>query len=326
MLRDGDRANRARVPRVPATDLPRLFFDRPFPTEYHDLMTGRAVAVGPDDADLAGADGIIAGATRPWNADAFALAPRVRVISRTGIGYDNVDVAAANAAGVAVCYAPDAPSVSTAEHTLALLLAITKGLPAHQARALEGLAGGPAAGLELDGAVLGVIGLGRIARRVAVAALAMGMRVVANDPLITAPGIDGVTMVDLHELLTVSDVVSLHAPALPETYHLMGTENLGRMKRGSYLVNCARGSLVDQVALLAALESGHLAGAALDVTDPEPLPAGHPLLAHRSVIVTPHVASSTGAGRRRLYQQGIDNALAVLRGDAATLVPSSVRP
>jgi phosphoglycerate dehydrogenase-like enzyme len=326
MLRDEERTKGTKVRRVPAADLPRLFFDRPFPIEYHDLVAGQAVAVGPDDTDLGDADGIVAGATRSWNAEAFALAPQVRVISRTGIGYDNVDVAAANAAGVAVCYAPDAPSVSTAEHTLALILAITKGLPANQARAVQGLAGGPATGLELDGAMLGVVGLGRIARRVAVAALAMGMQVVASDPLVTAPGIEGVTMVDLEALLAVSDVVSLHAPALPETHHVIGTENLARMKRGAYLVNCARGSLVDQDALLAALESGHLAGAGLDVTEPEPLPVGHALLAHPSVIVTPHVASSTGAGRRRLYQQGIQNALAVLRGDAATLVPSSRRP
>jgi D-3-phosphoglycerate dehydrogenase / 2-oxoglutarate reductase len=309
-----------------AADLPRLFFDRAFPLEYADLMRGRANAVGPDDADLAGADGIIAGATRPWNAAAFALAPQVRVISRTGIGYDNVDVVAANAAGVAVCYAPDAPSVSTAEHALALILAVAKGLPAHQARAVEGLAGGPAAGLELDGRTLGLVGLGRIARRVAVVGVALGMHVVAHDPLVQESGIQGVTMVGLEELFHASDVVSLHAPALPETHHLIGTDNLGRMKRGSYLVNCARGSLVDQAALIVALDSGHLAGAALDVTDPEPLPVGHPLLTHPAVIVTPHVASSTGAGRRRLYQQGIENALAVLRGDAATLVPSSIQP
>jgi D-3-phosphoglycerate dehydrogenase / 2-oxoglutarate reductase len=310
---------------VTALELPRLYFDRAFPTEYADLISGRAEAVGPDDAHLAGADGIIAGATRAWNAAAFALAPKARVISRTGIGYDNVDVAAANAAGVAVCYAPDAPSVSTAEHALALLLSVTKGLPAHQARAAEGLAGGPAAGLELDGRTLGLVGLGRIARRVAVVGVALGMQVVAHDPLVQASGIEGVAMVGLPELLQASDVVSLHAPALPETHHLIGAENLARMKRGSYLVNCARGSLVDQEALVVALDSGHLAGAALDVTDPEPLQAGHPLLTYPGVIVTPHVASSTGAGRRRLYQQGIENALAVLRGDAATLVPSSVR-
>jgi D-3-phosphoglycerate dehydrogenase / 2-oxoglutarate reductase len=311
---------------VSATKLPRLFFDRAFPSEYLDLISGRAEPVGPDDADLANADGIIAGATRAWNAAAFALAPNVRVISRTGIGYDNVDVAAANAAGVAVCYAPDAPSVSTAEHAVALLLAVTKGLPAHQARAAAGLAGGPGSGLELDGCTLGLIGLGRIARRVAVVGVALGMQVVAHDPLVQTSGIEGVTMVGLDELLQASDVVSLHAPALPETHHLIGTQNLARMKRGAYLVNCARGSLVDQAAIVVALDSGHLAGAALDVTDPEPLPAGHPLLTHPSIIVTPHVASSTVAGRRRLYQQGIENALAVLRGDAATLVPSSIRP
>jgi phosphoglycerate dehydrogenase-like enzyme len=311
---------------VSAVELPRLYFDRALPSEYSDLISGRARAVGPDDADLASADGIIAGATRAWNAAAFALAPNVRVISRTGIGYDNVDVAAANAAGVAVCYAPDAPSVSTAEHAVALMLSLTKGLPAHQARASEGLAGGPAAGLELDGCTLGLVGLGRIARRVAVVGIALGMHVIAHDPLVSESGIEGVTMVGLDDLLQSSDIVSLHAPAVPETHHLIGTYNLARMKPGSYLVNCARGSLVDQEALVVALDSGQLAGAALDVTDPEPLPAGHPLLTHPAVIVTPHVASSTGAGRRRLYEQGIANALAVLRGDAATLVPSSIRP
>ena len=305
---------------------PRLFVDRPFPPEYADLIAERAVVVGPDDVDLAGADGVVAGATRLWNAEAFALGPRLRVISRTGIGYDNVDVSAANAAGIAVCFAPDAPSVSTAEHTMALLFAITKGLPAQHERARQGLAGGSAAGLELDGAVLGLVGFGRIARRVATAASALGMRVIAHDPLVERSGLPDVTMVDLATLLATSDVVSLHAPSLPETRHVIGTSNLACMKPGAYLVNCARGSLVDQDALVAALNSGHLAGAGLDVTDPEPLPVGHPLLTHPAVIVTPHVASATGAGRRRLYQQAIDNALAVLNGEPATLVPLSVRP
>ena len=301
----------------------RLFVDRTFPSEYHELLSDDVVVVGPDDAALAEADGIIAGATRAWNAEAFALAPRLKVISRTGIGYDNIDVSAANAAGIAVCYAPDAPSVSTAEHTMALLLAVTKGLPAHQARAAQGLGGGPAAGLELDAAVLGLIGYGRIARRVATAARALGMRVIAHDPLVTDTDCE---FVSLEALLADSDVVSLHAPALPETRHLINTERLTQMKPGSYLINCARGTLVDQDALLAALDAGHLAGAALDVTDPEPLPVGHPLLRHPAVIVTPHVASSTGAGRRRLYQQAIENAVAVIEGRPATLVPLSVRP
>lgn len=302
-------------------DLPSLFFDRPFPAEYGHLVDGRAHICGPDDAELATAHGVVAGATRRWDAEAFALGPNLRVISRTGIGYDNVVVSDADAAGIAVCYAPDAPSVSTAEHALALLLAITKGLPAHIDRASQGLPGGTASGLELDGRVLGLVGLGRIARRVAVAGVALGMQVVASDPFVTDSGIVGVSMASLDEVLATADVVSLHAPAIAETRHLIGPATLARMKPGSYLVNCARGSLVDQDALLASLDAGHLAGAALDVTEPEPLPVDHRLLTHPLVIVTPHVASSTGAGRRRLYEQAIDNALNVVAGRPATLVP-----
>jgi phosphoglycerate dehydrogenase-like enzyme len=126
----------------------------------------------------------------------------------------------------------------------------------------------------------------------------------------------------LEEALASADVVSLHVPALPSTHHLISPPTLRSMRRGAYLVNCARGSVVDQDALLSALDSGQLAGAALDVTEPEPLPARHPLLRHPHVIITPHVASSTVAGRRRLYAQAIDNALAVLQDRPATIVPT----
>jgi len=121
--------------------------------------------------------------------------------------------------------------------------------------------------------------------------------------------------------LVTADIVSLHAPALASTSQLICRTTLEQMKPGAFLVNCARGTLVDHGALLAALDSGHLAGAALDVTDPEPLPVGHPLLDHPRVIVTPHVASSTVAGKRRLYAQAIDNAIAFLQGRPATMVP-----
>jgi glyoxylate reductase len=125
----------------------------------------------------------------------------------------------------------------------------------------------------------------------------------------------------LEDLLAAADVVSLHVPAMPSTFHLISPRTLALMRPGAYLVNCARGSLIDQPALLDALDA-HVAGAALDVTDPEPLPRGHPLLQHPRVIVTPHVASSTVAGRRRLYAQAIENALAVLSGRPATVVPT----
>ena len=299
--------------------LPILYFDHPLPDAYRDLVEGRAIAVGPDDADLATAHAVLAGAKRAWNASAFALGPAMKVISRIGIGYDNVDVADATAAGVIVCNAPDAPSVSTAEHTLMLLLAMVKNLPAQTERARQGLPGATTgAALELDGTVLGLVGYGRIARRVGAAARAMGMSVLAYDPYLSDA--EGCELVDLQRVLAEADVLSLHAPAVADTRHMINAESLATMKRGAYIVNCARGGLVDQDALLAALDSGQVAGAGLDVTDPEPLPVGHPLLSHPNVIVTPHVASATVAGRRRLYAHAIDNALNVLAGRPATIV------
>ena len=303
--------------------LPIFYFDHPLPDAYRDLIEGRAIAVGPDDAALGTAHAVLAGAKRAWNADAFALGPTMKVISRIGIGYDNVDVAAANAAGVIVCNAPDAPSVSTAEHTLMLMLATVKNLPAQAERARQGLPGATTGtALELDGSVLGLVGYGRIARRVGLAAVAMGMSVLAYDPYLSEA--DGCELVGLDRLFAESDVISLHAPAVAETRHMINADSLATMKRGVYLVNCARGGLVDQDALLAALETGQVAGAGLDVTDPEPLPEGHPLLQHSNVIVTPHVASATVAGRRRLYEHAIDNALNVLAGRPATIVAAPV--
>jgi D-3-phosphoglycerate dehydrogenase / 2-oxoglutarate reductase len=299
--------------------LPKLFVDHPLPDAYRDLIDGRAVAVGPDDADLPTADAVLAGAKRPWNAEAFALGHNLKVISRIGIGYDNVDVDAAVAAGVTVCNAPDAPTVSTAEMTLMLMLAVTKNLTAQTERARQGLPGATTGtALELDGRVLGLVGFGRIARRVATAAAALGMRVLANDPYLTEA--EGCELVALDRIWAESDVISLHAPALAETRHMVNAATLAAMKPGVYIVNCARGGLIDQEALLAALDSGHVAGAGLDVTDPEPLPVGHPLLDRPNVIVTPHVASATVAGRRRLYAHAIDNALSVLAGKPATIV------
>lgn len=301
--------------------MPVLFFDREFPSEYAHLVAGRATVVGPDDSLLPIADAAVVGATRPWNAAAFAIGTHLKVVSRIGVGYDNVDVAEANAAGIVVCNTPLAPTVSTAEHTIMLMLAVAKQLPDLQSRARAGLAGSAVGtALELDGCTIGLIGMGRIAGRVAVAAQGLGMNVIAHDPYVATAPIPGVRMVPMAELLADSDVVSLHAPAMAETRHLINAEVLAAMKPGARLVNCARGGLVDQDALLAALDSGHLAGAGLDVTEPEPLPLGHRLLEHPNVIVTPHVASATVAGRERLYSQAIDNALAVLAGEPASIV------
>jgi len=302
--------------------LPRLFVDHPFPEVYDDLVAGRAVIVGSGSDDgLDTADAILAGAVRPWNADAFALAPNAKVISRVGVGYDNVNVADATAAGVVVCNTPIAPMVSTAEHTLALIFATTKHLTHHVRRARQGLRGEPVGrALELDSSVLGLVGIGRIASRVAVVANALGMNVIASDPAVLESPVPGVDMVSFDHLLATSDVISVHAPAMSSTYRMFDAAAFDRMKPNAYFVNCARGVLVDHDALLATIDSGKLAGAGLDVTDPEPLPVGHPLLDRPNVVVTPHIASASVAGRRRLYEHSIDNALNVLEGKPATTV------
>jgi phosphoglycerate dehydrogenase-like enzyme len=285
----------------------------------------RATIVGPTDDELPGAVATVIGVAHQWDSDRFGRFPDLRVVSRMGIGYDNIDVAAAAAAGVVVCNAPDAPTVSTAEHTVALMLAVTKELPDLQARAEAGERGKPdPSALELAGATLGLVGLGRIGRRVAAAAVGLGMRVVAFDPAVDAPPDDlPIEIASLDDVLRGSDVLSLHAPATATTNHLVGRETLPRMKRGVYIVNCARGSLVDQDALVDALDSGQVAGAALDVTVPEPLPTGHPLLGRTDVIVTPHIASGTTAGRQRLFAHAFDNVLAVLEGRPASIVTDS---
>ena len=308
-----------------ASELPVMFVDHPFPDVYRDLVDGRVELVGSGSDDgLDRADAVLAGAVRPWDGAAVGSLPNLRVVSRVGVGYDNVDVDELAAAGVAVCNTPQAPAVSTAEHTMALLLAVTKHLPHHVDRASQGLKGEPVGrALELDGRTLGLVGIGRIASRVAVAAQGLGMRVIASDPGVDESPVPGVGLVELDELLATSDVVSLHAPALPSTMRMIDADALARMPQGSYLVNCARGGLVDHDALLAALDRGHIAGAGLDVTDPEPLPAGHRLLERRDVIVTPHCASASVAGRRRLYEHSIGNIVAFLAGGDATVVQPS---
>jgi phosphoglycerate dehydrogenase-like enzyme len=287
----------------------------------------------PDDvvlvSSLDDADGAVVGAGDLWNSDACRRFPRLKVVARSGIGYDNVLVGELAEHGVAVCNAPDAPTVSTAEHALALMLGVTKNLVPNALRLRAGLGDYALAnrGVELAGLTLGLVGCGRIGARVGRYCEALGMTVLVSDPFV-ARAVVG-TVVDLDELWARSDVVSLHAPATPETRHLVDRASLAKMKPGVVIVNCARGSLVDHDALLAALETGHVFGAGLDVTEPEPLPVEHPLLHRDDVIVTPHVASSTTVGKVRLVEHALDEVVTWLRGglpvhllDASVLDPA----
>ncbi len=306
----------------------RIWFERPMPAQYALMLEGVATAAWPKSTafedvqdTLPGSHAVIAGARIRWDSSVMGIVPSLRVISRTGIGIDNISLPDATAHGIAICNTPDAPSISTAEHAITLMMAVAKHLKRAERALQEGGKRdffGEHEGLELDGTQLGLVGLGRIGSRVAKVAKALGMKVAVFDPYIPPARAAelGVTQVqDLDTLLGMADVVSLHVPVSAETRHLINAERLAKMKPGAYLINTARGGLVDEAALIRALEAGHLRGAGLDVFDPEPPAPNNPLLHRDDVVTTPHIASSTTAGKDRLWRTAISQALQVLRGE-----------
>ena len=305
----------------------RIWFERDMPPYLSPMLDGVATPMGPGTAtpddllsSIGPAEAAIASSLITYDASAMDRAPLLRVIARTGIGVDKVDLEASTERGIAVCNAPDAPTHSTAEHTVTLMLTVAKRIPEAQSALRSGGRDFFAShtGEELSGRTLGLAGIGRIGTRVARIAAGFDMKVIAFDPFVddataTAAGIELVET--LNELLSQADVVSLHLPLTTATRQLIDGERLGMMKPGSILINTARGGLVDHDALLGALELGHLSGAGLDVTDPEPLAPDHPLLHRDDVVVTPHVAAATAAGKARLYKSAVAQALQVLRGE-----------
>jgi D-3-phosphoglycerate dehydrogenase len=314
------------------TDLPMIWFDRSPDSSIADLIKGRALLTWPNaDDPLDGidqAEGAVVGASITYDRNVFSVSPNLRVLSRAGIGFDNVVVSDATEFGIAACNTPDGPTISTAEHALALIFAITKGLKQSERRLHRQEGNYPAShdALELAGASLTLVGLGRIASRVATVAVAVGMHVTAYDPFESDQRFEelGVRRAsNLIEAVREAQIISVHAPLTDNTRHLIGDELIDLMADGVFIVNTARGGLVDDSALLRALKSGKVRAAGLDVTDPEPLPLGHPLLEHDNVLVTPHVASATGAGRRRIFAMAIDQVLTGLSGSKPSNILNS---
>jgi D-3-phosphoglycerate dehydrogenase len=245
---------------------------------------------------LKGVDVLIVRSATKVPADVIAQSEALKVIGRAGAGVDTIDVDAATDKGIAVMNAPDGNTLAAAEQALALLFALAR----HTPRADAGMKAGqwPKTGLtgfELEGKRLGVIGLGRIGATVARKAHGIGMEVAAHDPFLpaSAAGRHALTLMTLEELLAWADIITLHIPRTKETTNLLSEERLRMLKRGSYLVNAARGGLVDERALLQLLDEGHLEGAALDTFATEPLPADSPLRSHPRLILTPHLGAST---------------------------------
>lgn len=265
-------------------------------------------------------EAIIASSLLRYTGEVMDAFPGLRMIARTGIGLDNVDLAAATARGVVVTNTPDGPTESTAEHTVAMLLALAKRLKQGNDNLAAGLWGprdGVLIGDEVQGKTLGLVGFGRIGRRVAsICRAAFSMRVVACDPVVSPQQAAalGVELVTTDEVFAQADFVSLHVPATPETLRMVDRARLAQMKQGAYLLNMARGPLVDGAALLEALDAGHLAGAGLDVFDPEPPSVLDRLRSHPHVVATPHIASLTREGRERMEVMAVERVLAFFGG------------
>lgn len=276
-------------------------------------------------AEIAGNyDGMLIRSAVKITRETLAKPGRLSVIARAGVGVDNVDVDAATDAGVLVLNTPDANTISTAEHTIALMLALHHRIAdAHQHVASGGWNRAAYEGDQLAGRTLGIIGLGRIGRAVAQRALALEMNLVAFDPFVSGEtALNGAVRLlgSIDEVLREADVVTLHATLSTETKHMIGAEQLRLMKPTGRLINCARGALIDENALADALNSGRLAGAALDVYENEP-PKGSPLLTARNIVLTPHLAASTAEAQLRVSLDAVDALLAyLLRGEVRSAV------
>jgi D-3-phosphoglycerate dehydrogenase len=277
--------------------------------ELHGVEADVRPDLGRDPAALARIigdyDGLAIRSATRVDAALLARAGRLKVVGRAGVGVDNVDVAAATARGVVVMNTPYGNSITTAEHTIALMLALARRIPAADASMRAGRwEKSRFIGVELAGKTLGVIGCGNVGANVATRARGLEMRVIAYDPFLAAERAEalGVEPVELDALLARADVITLHTPLTARTRNILNAETLARTKPGVRIVNCARGGLLDEAALLAALDSGHVAGAALDVFETEP-PRDDPLLARADVVCTPHLGASTIEAQEKVALQ-----------------------
>lgn len=245
---------------------------------------------------LAHADALVVRSSTTVTAEMMDAAPRLQVIGRAGSGVDNIDVKAATARGILVMNAPGENTVSAAEHAMAMMMALSRNIPAADAKLRAGDWGKKGLmGVELNNKTLGVIGLGRIGREVVQRAKAFNMRILGFDPFLPPEVAEtlGIELGEVAEILPQADFLTLHAPLTDDTHHILNTDTFAQCKPGVRVVNCARGGLMDDEALVVALDNGSVAGAALDVFEVEPLPQDHPLRTHPRVVVTPHLGAST---------------------------------
>lgn len=300
-----------------------VLLSRAMPRDALEALEGRArvrvlresteAALGEAIADV---DALILGTNVRVTREVLARAQRLRIISRTGVGVDNVDVAAASERGILVCNTPGINTVSVCEHTIGLMLALAKQIPLMDREVRRGnwRVRNEDRAVELQGKTLGLVGVGAIGASVARACRwAFGMHVVAYDPFVEK--MEGVEMTpSVEEVFRRADVLSIHVPYTSETHHMVNERLLGLMKPSAFLINTARGAVVDERALVEALKSGRIAGAGLDVFTEEPPPPGHPLLEMSNVVLSPHSAALTKETRLRAAKAAVEAVVDFVEG------------
>ena len=306
--------------------MPKVLITDPIAQDGIDLLGREAeveVRLRPSPEELldliGGYDALVVRSETKVTKEVIAAGERLQVIGRAGVGVDNIDVEAATRRGVVVVNAPLGNTFSAAEHTIALMLALARRLPeAHASLRAGRWERERFVGVELRGKTLGLVGLGQVGTEVARRARGLEMRVVANDPYVATERAQSleVELLALDELLAQSDFVSLHVSLTPATRDLLGEEQFRKVKSGVRIVNTARGELIDEGALVRAIDEGRVAGAAIDVFREEP-PGESPLLTHDRIIVTPHLGASTEEAQERVAVDVAEQVLAVLRGEPA---------
>jgi D-3-phosphoglycerate dehydrogenase len=287
--------------------------------ERHEVDDRPAMSREEFLAALPDYDGLVVRSQVQVDAEAIAAGRRLVVVGRAGVGVDNVDLDAATRAGITVVNAPTGNTIAAAEHTLALLYAVARRIPAADASVRKGEWKRSAfTGVELRGRTMGIVGFGKIGMAIAERARAMEMELLANDPYVSeeVAAAHGATLVELKELLARSDVVSLHVPLTRATRNLVGKRELEQMKPGAILLNVSRGGIVDEMALAEALRSGQLGGAGIDVFAAEP-PRESPLLDAPNAVLTPHLGASTAEAQVRVAVEACGQVVDVLEGRPA---------
>lgn len=263
-------------------------------------------------------DALIVRSQTKVGSDVIEAADNLKVIGRAGVGVDNVDVEAATKKGIIVLNAPDGNTISTAELTIAMMLALARNIPQAHASLKSGAWDRKSfTGVEISGKTLGIVGMGRIGTEVAKRMLAMNMTVLAYDPFLTTDKAEslGIKLVDLDTIITQSDFITVHTPLTPETKGLFGAKEFARMKKGVRLINCARGGIYDEAALAEAIKNGHVAGAAIDVFPEEP-PTDRTLIDQPQTVVTPHLGASTKEAQENVAVDVAIEVIKVLKGES----------